>query len=91
MEVRLSDDGQLVLARQTKSDPWRILTLHAEHTGSGEVPTTTRARDLARRLERDLIDVYGTPFDWRSRDQHGWLSFRSGRGETFEHALERLR
>uniref|UniRef100_UPI003F493747 hypothetical protein n=1 Tax=Nonomuraea sp. CA-251285 TaxID=3240002 RepID=UPI003F493747 len=89
-ETRLSDDGQLVLARQIKSGPYRILTLYGQPTMSGEVASLTRARDLARRLERDMVNAEGVPLNWNERDRDQWLSFRSDRGEAFEAALERI-
>lgn len=90
VEIRLSDDGGLVLARQNKSGPWRVLNLYGQPTASGEVASLTRARDLARRFERDMVNADGVPLDWNDRDTDKRLSFRTDRGEAYEVALERI-
>ncbi|MEU6719763.1 hypothetical protein ABZ897_50625 [Nonomuraea sp. NPDC046802] len=90
VEVRLSDDGGLVLARQLRSGPWRVLDWRARPTFGGEVETLTRARDLARRLERDLVDADGLALDWNNPDADQRYDWRSARGEAFEAAADRV-
>ncbi|MEV4116151.1 hypothetical protein [Nonomuraea sp. NPDC049695] len=90
VDVRLSDNGGLVLARQLRSGPWRVLDFRARPTFGGEVATLTRARDLARRLERDLVDADGLALDWNNPDEDQRYVWRSARGEVFEAAAERI-
>jgi hypothetical protein len=90
VEIQLSDDGGLVLARQAKGGNWKVLNLFGQPAIGENFANQARARDMARRLERDVVDANGAPFGWNNLDQDAKLSFRTDRGEAFEQALARV-